>query len=334
MFAERVLLVEGPSDEVIATQLARRLDLHLLARNAQILPVTGKGEFGEAAKLFEVMNKHVAVLADLDALADDNKLASYFSGRSAAASVADRLGRNSLADLDKDVRDELTSFIVKYQASIDEAAASSPDWSSTNDQMVRKRRLTLARLLTDPSTFPSVAVADAKRLSVRLNALVQSLAEVGCFILRRGAIENYYQLSREDHTKSDLAVEETAGFDARDSEELRLTYEDVIKALAYTAPGQRVDDDLLLRPKLGAVLVAAFLGMKRESSDDQLNAIARTTIGSDAEVFRLSNKSTGKGMRIGVDIASPLFKRDTFPFETSCDENPNIVVPNKLPGLK
>src|SRR5690606_37907653 len=52
MFAERVLLVEGPSDEIVATQLARQLELRLLARNAQILPVTGKGEFIEAAKLF------------------------------------------------------------------------------------------------------------------------------------------------------------------------------------------------------------------------------------------------------------------------------------------
>ncbi|TBG84493.1 ATP-dependent endonuclease [Rhizobium leguminosarum] len=334
MFAERVLLVEGPSDEVIVTQLAHRLDLHLLARNAQILPVTGKGEFGEAAKLFEVMKKHVAVLADLDALADDNKLVSYFSGRSAAAPVADRLGRISLADLDRDVRDELISFMIKYQASVDEAAASYPDWSSTTDQTVRKRRLTLARLLTDPSTFPSDAVADAKRLSARFSVLVQGLAEVGCFFLRRGAIENYYRTSGAGRTKPDLAIEETVGFDARESEELHRTYEDVIQALAYTAPNQRVDDDLLLRPKLGAVLAAAFLGMKRESSDDQLNALARTTIGSDADVFRLSNKSTDKGMRIGVDIASPLFKRDTFPFEISCDENPNIVVPKKLPGLK
>src|SRR5690606_29776473 len=37
MFAERVLLVEGPSDEIVAAQLARQLDLRLLARNAQLL---------------------------------------------------------------------------------------------------------------------------------------------------------------------------------------------------------------------------------------------------------------------------------------------------------
>lgn len=53
MFAEHVLLVEGPSDEIIVTQLARKFGLRMLARNAQILPVTGKGEFIEAAKLLD-----------------------------------------------------------------------------------------------------------------------------------------------------------------------------------------------------------------------------------------------------------------------------------------
>ncbi|MGO7171855.1 ATP-dependent nuclease [Rhizobium leguminosarum] len=334
MFAERVLLVEGPSDEIVATQLARRLDLHLLARNAQILPVTGKGEFGEAAKLFEVMKKDVAVLADLDALADDNKLVSYFSGRSEAANVAGRLGWPSLADLDKELRNDLGKFISNHRASVAEAAKDYPDWSSTADKTMRERRVTLARLLTDPSTFASDAVEDAKRLSVRFETLVQGLAEIGCFFLRRGAIENYYQKSGTDNAKPDLAADEAAEFDTRELEELRRTFANVIQALTYIAPNQRVDDDLLLRPKLGAVVAAAFLGMKRDSSDDQLNAISRTTIGADAEVFRLSNLSKDEELRIGVDIASALFKRDTFPFEIGRNENLNIVVPSKLPGIK
>jgi hypothetical protein len=72
--------------------------------------------------------------------------------------------------------------------------------------------------------------------------------------------------------------------------------------------------------------------MDRKSSDEQLNTIARTTIGADAEVFKLSNRSQ-KNLRIQVEIASPLFQRDTFPFELGRDDNPNVIVPNKLPGI-
>jgi hypothetical protein len=48
----------------------------------------------------------------------------------------------------------------------------------------------------------------------------------------------------------------------------------------------------------------------------------------------LSNRSTKDDLRIEVYIASPLFKRDTFPFEVGRNDNTNIVVPSKLPGIR
>ncbi|MFM0358976.1 AAA family ATPase [Paraburkholderia nemoris] len=333
MFAERVLLVEGPSDEIIATQLARSLDLRLLARNAQILPVTGKGEFVEAAKLFRLMNKHIAVLADLDALADDNGLVRSFSELPQATAIADRLGRTSLADLDNDLRTALETFMSTHQSIVDAAAALYPDWSSKESSALAKRRVTLARLLTKPESFGDAA-ADAASLFTRYNALLGALAELGCFFLRRGAVENYYRTGTLGRAKPELAAEEAAAFEAISIEDLKRDYEHIISALSHIAPNQRVDEDQLLRPKLGAALTAAFLGMNHGSSDEQLNTLAKTTIGTDAEVFKLFNGSTQDDLRIKVQIASPLFQRNAFPFEVSNSDNLNIVVPTKLPGIK
>lgn len=333
MFAERVLLVEGPSDEIIATQLARRLDLRLLARNAQILPVLGKGEFGEVAKLFRLMNKQVAVLADLDALADDNGLVCNFSELPKATAVADRLGRKSLTDLDNDLRNALSTFMTKHQAAVDTAAAAYPDWSSKESSALAKRRVTLARVLTNPASFGDAAATEAISLRTQYDALLSALAELGCFFLRRGAVENYYRIASIDRGKPDLAAEEAAGFEASSIEELKQGFEDIIAVLSHVAPNQRVDEDQLLRPKLGAVLTATFLGMNSEASDAQLNRLARATIGTDAEVFKLSNRSTKDDLRIEVQIASPLFQRDSFPFEVGRNDNSNIVVPSKLPGI-
>ncbi|MBK5957032.1 ATP-dependent endonuclease [Rhodoplanes elegans] len=332
MFAERVLLVEGPSDEIVVTQLARRLDMRLLARNAQIVPITGKGEFGEAVKLFRLMNKEVAVLADLDALTDDNSLVCLFSELPNAVALADRLGRKNLSDLDRDLRDALAEFMSEHQSAVDAAAESYPDWSSKQASALTKRRVTLARVLIDPASFGNAAADEAGRLRTKYDALLKALGELGCFFLQRGAIENYYHTDSTDRSKPDRAAEEAAGFDGRDPDSLTRHYADVITALAHIAPNQRVDEDLLLRPKLGAVLTAAFLSMNRGSSDEQLNSIASTTIGADAEVFRLSNCSNEE-MRLRVDIASPLFKRDTFPFELGRDDNTNVIVPGKLPGI-
>lgn len=334
MFAEHILLVEGPSDEIIASQLARKLGLRLLARNAQILPVTGKGEFIEAAKLFRLMNKRVALLADLDAIADNSDLVCHFSELPEAAAIADRHGRSKLSDLDRDLRDALSTFISGYKAETDAAADTYPDWSSKVSSDLAMRRVTLARILSDPASFGGDAAVKAASLRTKYETLLSALAELGCYFLRRGAIENYYDtLGTAESGKPGRAATEAAGFDEKDADELVAQYADVHAALQYAAPNQLVDEDRLLRMKLGAIITPVLLGMTADSSDAQLDALAKATIGTDAEVFKLTNKSTQQQVRVKVDFASPLFERSTFPFEISSSENPTAVVPHVLPGI-
>ncbi|MXF14552.1 ATP-dependent endonuclease, partial [Escherichia coli] len=77
---------------------------------------------------------------------------------------------------------------------------------------------------------------------------------LGCFFLRRGAIENYYGAIEEIGTgKPDRAALEAAGFDAKTQKELAMCYNDIYVALNHTAPNQFVDEDRLLRMKLGAM---------------------------------------------------------------------------------
>jgi len=334
MFAEHVLLVEGPSDEIIVTQLARKFGLRMLARNAQILPVTGKGEFIEAAKLFRLMNKQVSLLADLDALADENDLVNYFSGLPEAMAFADQIGRTNLADFDRDLRGEITSFIADFKAEIDMAADDYPDWSSKESGADTKRRVTLARILTNPRSFGTETSSSAERLFIKYNLLLSSLEKVGCYFLRRGAIENYYRETADIGAgKPDRAALESAGFDAREKHELEASYKDIYAALQYAAPNKIVDEDTLLRMKLGAILLPVMLGMKFNSSDKEIEALASSTIGNDATVFKLSNKSDEQQIKLEVDLRSPLFKRENFPFEISTSENPIAVLQKVLPGI-
>ncbi|MBO9725096.1 MAG: AAA family ATPase [Novosphingobium sp.] len=335
MFAEHILLVEGASDEIIASQLARRLGLRLLARNAQILPVNGKGEFIEAARLFRLMGKRVALLADLDALADDNALVGYFSELPDAAAVADELARSSLADLDRDLRDALAVFMSLYPAQVDVAAETYPGWSSGESSPLAKRRVTLGRILSDPTSFEGDAASQATSLRTRYEVLLSALAGLGCFFLRRGAIENYYDADGTfESGKLDRAATVAASFDAREVAQLAAHYDDIHAALRHAAPSQQVDEDQLLRMKLGAIFTPVLLGMKTDSSDAQLNVLAKNTIGADATVFKLANKSTPQQTRIEVDFDSTLFERDTFPFEIGQSDNPTVIVPRVLPGIR
>ena len=333
MFAERVLMVEGLSDEVISVQLARRLALRMLARNAQILPVGGKEEFPEAAKLFRLMNKHVAVLADLDALADDNRLVTYFSALPEAEAVANQIARKSLADLDKDLRNRLEGWMDRHAAAVQAGVLTYQDWSSGDAAAFSTRRVTLAKILIDPESFGGQAGQEAAALRTQYEVLLTALNKVGCFFLRRGAIENYYDKKVAGFGKPELALREASGFDGGNVEELKQRYADLVIALSHIAPSQVVDEDLLLRPKLGAVLGAAFHGMDLATSDDQLNGIAAMTLGADSEIFKLANRSNGGDLRLEVQMTSKLFQRDTFPFEISRAENANLIIPAKLPGV-
>jgi hypothetical protein len=222
--------------------------------------------------------------------------------------------------------------MTRHSDAVQAAAANYQDWSSADSKDKAQRRMTLARILTNPASFDGAAADGAASLKTRYQLLIDALSKLGCFFLHRGAIENYYTVDASDRGKPEVAAQEAATFETTEPAHLRVRYGDLIAALVYIAPNQRVDEDLLLRPKLGAALASVFLGMKHDSSDEQLKAIAIRTIGDDAEVFKLSNRSKSD-LRIAVEMVSPLFQRDTFPFEIGREENPNLIVPEKLPGL-
>lgn len=331
VFAERVLLVEGPSDETIVTQLAHTMGWPLLARNAQVLPVTGKGEFIEVAKLFRLMNKRFAILADLDALADDNGLVNFFSTLPEAAEIANQKGAESIAALDGDLRSKLADFISKHQVSVDQVAQVYPNWSNEADEEVTRKRVTLARLLTSPDTFGGEAVSDAKMLSNRYKALLEMLESAGCFFLRAGAIENYYPSGSGGGAKPSAAADVAATFGGTDHAILETQYSDVLGAIKFIAPARGVDENRVLRPKLGAAISAIFQSMTPTSTTGELESIAKDTIGFSAEVFGFKNVSTEDHLKIKVEIASNLFPRDNFPVVISHGQNINTVLPDILP---
>lgn len=332
MFAERVLLVEGPSDETIVTQLARRMGWPLLARNAGILPVTGKGEFPEVAKLFGLMNKQVGVLADLDALADDNGLINFFSSLPGATKAASQRGAKSIVALDGDLRTELGTFLTRHSEAVDRVAPDYLDWSTNAPADLIRKRVTLARLLTAPETFGPEAASGATTLSQRYAALLEMLADVGCFFLRAGAIENYYAPVPVADTKPSAAADEAAKFGETDRAALETRFADVLSAIRYIAPVRGVDENRLLRPKLGAAITAVFQSMTETTTTGELNALARSTIGVSAEVFCFENVSTAGQLKLKIAIASQLFARVNFPIEVTHGQNVNEILPSVLPS--
>lgn len=330
MFADHILLVEGVSDEIIATQLSRQFNMRLTARNAQVLPITGKGDFVPVAKLFSLMGKSIAILADLDALADNNLLVNYVSSMPGGEAVAQAAGQPSIISMDADLRRDLARFISTNLASVDAALPSYTDWSNDAPVELVRKRVALALILNSPHAYGGEVAAEARGLQMRFDVLLNLLGQMGCYLLRRGAIENCFLQSWPGLGKPEAAAKEAEGFSSAAPAVLAANYASVIEALVGVAPRQSVREDRLLRPKLAAVLAAIFQSMDKSTSDEQLSAVARSTIGLESEIFGFVNRSTDAQLRVEVTILSPLFKRAGFPFCVSRNDNLSDVVAERL----
>jgi hypothetical protein len=334
-FAKNILLVEGPSDEIITTQLAEAIGHPLMPVNAQIIPVTGKGEFVEVVKLFKAMGKEVAVLADLDALTDSNALVNYFSNTPIGVDVAGSLGVGSLVEMDASIRAALASLVDKYWAEISVLADKHSYWlecSSVERDVSIRRRATLGTLFLKGSAFTGMASAkEFEHLVSRYAVLLSALETVGLFFLRKGTIENYYETPKGTVGKPEAAALEASAFKKVESKKLEVRFSEVFRALLYVAPVRRVDENTLLRTKLAAVVAALFQQMSKETSAEKLSAMAKGTLAVDSELFTFENVSTFEELRVKVSIASSLFQRSAFPLEIGESDNVNVVIRKALP---
>lgn len=332
LFAEHILLVEGPSDEIVTARTARRLGLKIEARNTQILPALGKGEFREARKLFTKLGMRVTVLADLDALADDNRLVNDFSCADGAIAIANDAGHSSLIDLDRDLRSELAGLIAANTEAIEEAVRPYPYWSDNQDPDVKRRRCTLAQILTAPSTFTDELRAKMTSLATRYGVLLNALEKLGCFFLRRGAIENYYDDTSSGAGKPARASAEADRLGALTPMELAAAYPELVRALHCAAPGRDIDESVLLRTKLAAALGAIFQSMEPSSTDTQIEAMAILVLPAVEGLFSFHNATSNDQPAVRVELRSKIFNLTGFPLTVARKDNLNEAVGQIQPG--
>ncbi len=348
-FARNVLLVEGPSDEIIVSGLALKLDHPLLGGNTQVVPITGKGQFPQSIKLFTLMGKRVFVMADLDALADSNDLINCFQVQ--ASSFILSSGFATLAEMDKLIRRQFISLIDTDWARIEPEACKHRYWTKAErgnpeEETKAKRRAALAALLapTVDAIEQSQLGPDWLNLRKRYDAQLEVLERAGCVVLRRGTLEDYF-LSAEAISalgsvgKPEGAAIEVEYFSTQSDQLLKDAYADIVAAIQISAPINKIDENDLLKEQLGALLGAALLFVTPKMSNDELNARAAANFGSDKPVFKFANrtKEVDNGnciRRINVEITSPLFHREAFPFEIDESQNPTVEIERRLPRQK
>lgn len=321
LFTQSVLLVEGPSDEVVVSGLAARLDRSLHGAGAQIVAVTGAREMPEAARLFRLMGKRVTVLADLDAFVDDNALANTFAQEGATLDAVRAMGHEGLAPLEATVRNDLCRATDDRWPELEPLASGHRylgERGKPGNPVQRRRRAALATLLTqDHAALAALPHgSDWVALRRRTDALLGVLAAGGCCFIRAGTIEDCFLRAPAPDAagKPEAAADEVASFEGAEADELRRAYADVLRAMACATPVSPVDEDKVLRTQLGGLLGAVFQAARPGMSAAQLDAIARAEKPSAAAIFGLQDASwPSTRLAIRASITSPIFERSGFP---------------------
>ncbi|WP_420133625.1 AAA family ATPase, partial [Rhodopseudomonas sp.] len=335
-FALSILLVEGPSDEIFMVGLSQALKHPLLMANTQIVPIIGKGEFVETIKFFRLMGKRVCIMADLDALTDDNAVVVSF--RSEAADFIEQAGHNDLASFDQSLRSELSKLVNDDWESIHSTAESHRYWKNRNvTDDIAKRRAALAALLsTCEKTIHSYKESQRwLKLRKRYIALLEILDRTGCVFLRKGTIEDYFSETLAPIPKPEAAAIEVERLMTYEESQIISMYSDPVRSLRGAAPIPEINENYLLREQLGSLLGAALQIVAADMPDDELNARVAANSSTDQPLFRFENKTEVKNgsavRRIKVSINSPAFFRSNFPFEISEGDNQAIAIRAQLP---
>jgi len=338
-FSPAVVLVEGPSDEIIMNALASRLSISPGAAGVQILPVTGKGEIPSVAKLFRLMGASVFTLADLDGFTDDVALVNLALASDEANAQARKQGHSSLQDFVRKVKTQIDAELVKGWDEISNLAEQHAYWFNRDtqaDEMQARRRAALATLLSHPDEVAKLPGSEAWRgLHMQVTALFGVLEVGRCFFLHRGTIEGYFSVLRagESNRKPAVAASEAETFLERQPDELKLQYADVYRCLRDASRARVVDEAAFLRAILGGILGAAFVQMKADTTDDELNRFAAIATKDYAGLFRLQNTTKARGEpTITVHLDTPLFDDKPFPFEICVHEALAPALEIKLPS--
>ena len=318
LFSRTPLLVEGPSDVIICNTLSDKLYLNLEAAGSQILPINGKEAMPETVKLFRLMGKTPTVLVDADGFADGlNLINAYFSDeeiRNIADTLASKQGMDGILKVTNDIYNKFCTLVDKNWDEIAEIAKNHPYFTLLQDEVLNKKRSVLCTLLNHDNLS-----GEWDRLKNRITALFNIFEEVGLFILRKGALESYYD-DNVIEDKVNASVIESEKILSLSEDNLESRYQDIIKCLKYASDSESIDESRAIRDEL--LSFVSPIHAHYAEGEENLN-----TLGRQSSIFHHRINDEGK---LEVSITSKVLDVKGFPIILNKDDDVRKVINNKL----
>lgn len=316
LFSKRPLLVEGPSDVIICSALAAKLDMHMEAAGSQLLPVIGKGQMPTVTKLLRLLGKTPVALADADGISDGMELInSFLNDNPAADARAGTLGFQSAHQMANAIFGDFCQLVDHRWNEIMSRAESHPYWVNRNtdeEEKARRRSAFCTLFTTDEIELNKLATDSAwTAMKSRLTALLDLLELCGLFVLRRGSIESYYQSSDQFTSigKPSAAVSEIDCFSQLAQKDVETAYSDVARCIRDASNAEVICEADALRDLLLSVVAPAHARFKSGDPSPNFNVLARSILGERSKIFGLAVEE-GK---LVVSIESKILNVSGFP---------------------
>jgi hypothetical protein len=328
LFCNRPLLVEGPSDQIICSGISRALDLNTEAAGTQILPVTGKGQMPVVTKLMRLIGKTPSILADADALTDGLDIISPFINEPQADDVAIALGHRSASQFARDTYRDFTQCVDANWDDISDEAMSHPYWVNKDiqrDESIAKRRAAFCTFM-NTDDVSQIVVNNAglwSSVKVRLTSLLELLGSLGCFILKSGTIESYYQHADQltSDEKPNAAAHEVAHMIEMNEEQLHRSFGDIVVAIKFASQAKSIDEGAAIRDMVLAIVAPALASITETTTEIELNTNCRNLFDKKASLFRL-NIENNNGLFLIVNLATNILDVQGFPLRIAVGSNP------------
>lgn len=336
-FAKKVLLIEGSSDMILCRYLCNRLDLNLDVAGSKIIPVEGKGQFPIITKLFRLIGKEVCVLTDLDGFTDDNSIINLFSELPEGTKIANDHGNENLQSMIREIKTKIDEVIRSTKDNMISIYSQHPYWINRDleageDKIIR--RALVAQLFTvdedELLTWPDSQ--EWTSLKKRITVLLDILEELGCFILRKGAIESYYTFSPNTtfNGKPSAAAHEVSCWEEKSTEQIYEHFSDITRSLQFAALEKNVDESFAVKKELLSEL-ALILGILPEvSTEKEILSCIKQSKGSVDSLFDYKIINENKRLGVEVSLKSEIIDVAGFPFKAFVGDNVNSLIDEKI----
>lgn len=332
-FAKKVMLIEGSSDMIICRYLCNRLDFNLDVAGSQIIPVEGKGQFPVITKLFRLIGKDVCVLTDLDGFIDDNSVVDLFSSLPKATEIANRRGVSNLQTMIRDIKTTIDKLISENKQDIATIYELHPYWVNRDseadpDKVIRRALIAQLFTVSEDTLLTWPNSNDWKSIKTRITALYDILEELGCFILRRGAIESYYTFAPNTtfSGKPSAATLEVSHLEEESNAQICEQFADLVRALRFAAIDKPVDESFAVKKELLSELALVIGVLPNTDREEDLLSDIKQAKGNSESLF--DYKIINENGRLGVEVflKSKIINVSGFPFKAFVDDNVNQIV--------